>query len=147
MPDDDNPSTLDRTFAVMLTELEDAATTLTNRQNVLARQLAEVDAELDRVEAVRAAMVGQRKPLAPRQTRRHRASTEGRKETASQRRVDRIMTWAKARDGEFTGADVAAMLEVNVQGVGPVLAGMVRREELQVREDGHARRFYSVVAK
>lgn len=147
--EDDTGDVVTRTFAVMLAELEDTATELTNRQAELSRELADVDAQLDRVEAVRSAMVGHRKPSAPRTPGgRRRSSGEGRKETASQRRVAKVLAWARHREAngqpEFMGADMAEMLEVNVQGVGPVLAGMVRRKELTVREDGHAKRFYSV---
>jgi hypothetical protein len=130
----------------MLAELEDEATRLTQRQNDLVKQLADVDAQLERIESIRSAMVGHRTPRAPR---RAPASTEGRKDGRSQRRVERILQWAREREAagqsEFQGRDVATFLEVNVQGVGPILAGMRRRGQVNVREDGHANRFYSLV--
>jgi hypothetical protein len=144
LTDDENPSTLDRTFDVMLAELEDAATTLTNRQAELAREMADVDAELERVEAVRAAMVGQRKP-ARRRPATSPSTSHAR--TPAHERVERILAWARERtngEREFVGADVADMLGVGTQGVGPVLAGMHRRGELERREDDTGRKFYWV---
>lgn len=147
MTDEDNNGTdpLGRTLAPMLAELEDEHTRLVNRQQEVARQLADIDAQIERIETIRAAMVGHRKPSAPR---RKPSSTEGRKQTASARRVERVLDWVRTRtangEPEFKGADMAEFLEVNVQGVGPILAGMVRRGELTVREDGHANRFYSL---
>lgn len=133
-PDND---VVGRTFAGMLGELEDVATTLTNRQAALARELADVEAELHRVEAVRAAMAGA--PLRRKAT----AKRSGSMTKDVRERVDKTLAWAREREGEFTGSDVAEFLGTEVQGVGPMLAGMARREELSVRTEGK-RRFYSV---
>jgi len=112
-------------FAGMLSELEDVATSLTNRHSRLARELADVEAELHRVEAVRAAMTGKPKP-APS------ASRSRPPRDAAKVKVDAILEWGRERD-EFTGREAAEQIGVKPQGVGPILAGMVRREEVHVR--------------
>lgn len=126
-------NTLDRTFAVMLAELEDAETALTQRQAALARQLDDVSSELDRLANVKAAMLG--KPTKKVRTTRAEPSKAGPTTPAAQEKVRAIIGLARERDGEpFTGAQAAERLGINAQGVGPVLAGMVRRGEL-ARED------------
>jgi hypothetical protein len=130
---------LARVFAPMLSELEDHATRLTQRQAELARELAAVDEELARVESVRAAMVG-RNPRRPTST-----SREARKVSKKSARVEAVTTWARERGGEFTGAEAAEALGMKQQGVGPVLAGMVRRGEATVRDDtASGRRVYTL---
>lgn len=138
MTDDGDMPDLDRTFAGMLGELEDHATRLTKRQSELARQLADVDDELQRVEAVRAAMTG-KNPRRPSSAARSAV-----KATKTQVRTERITEWARERGGEFTSVEVAEFLGVNVQGIGPSLAGMVRRGEANVRDDNDGRRLYSL---
>jgi hypothetical protein len=130
---------LSRVFAPMLSELEDHATRLTTRQAELARELAAVDEELARVESVRAAMVG-KNPRRPSSTARE--ARKGSKKTA---RVEAITTWARERGGEFTGIEVAEVLGMTHQGIGPILAGMARRGELTVRDDtATGRRVYAL---
>lgn len=133
-------SEVSRTFAGMLGELEDVATGLAQRQAALARELADVEDELRRVEAVRAAMTG--KP------RRVPVSGTPRKAQRSARqddRVKKITAWARERGEEFRGQDAAPVVGMEPRGVGPILAGMARRGELNVREDGRGHRFYTVV--
>jgi DNA-binding MarR family transcriptional regulator len=60
-------------------------------------------------------------------------------------RVEAVTTWARERGGEFTGAEAAEALGMKQQGVGPVLAGMVRRGEATVRDDtASGRRVYTL---
>lgn len=128
---------VERTFAGMLSELEDVATRLTVRQSELAKELSEVEAELHRVETVRAAMAGKSKPVP-----KYKANA-----SKGAEKVARITAWAKDRDGEWTSTDAGEALGVSAQGLGPVLAGMVRRGEAKVREvedDAGKRRLYTL---
>lgn len=130
---------VERTFAGMLSELEDVATRLTVREHELARELQEVQAELQRVETVRTAMTGKAaKPKVPAYKAQASRGAE---------KVAKIKEWAKDRDGEWTTADAGEALGLSAQGLGPVLAGMVRRNEARVREvedDGGTRRLYAL---
>lgn len=143
--DDGVSNIVARRFAPMLSELEDAATELTQRQSELARELSEVETELEKIEHVRSIMVGGNRSTPKGRGRSTAARTRDRERT--NRRVERILEWAEARGGEFQGGDVAEFLDVNVQAVGPILAGMVRRGEATVREDGHAHRHYAPVPR
>lgn len=129
-----------RSFAGYLGELEDLATTLTQRQAALARELAEVDDELRRIEAVRAAMTGK-----PRRMPVSGASRNSQRAGRSNARTEKIREWARGRE-EFTGHDVAQLLNMETRGVGPILAGMARRGELTVREDSSNHRYYTIAA-
>lgn len=125
-------------FAGMLGELEDVAMELTARQSALAKELEDVSAELDRVEAVRAAMTGKttKKP-----TRRRSYGSGGYQLTdEAKARVEKITEWAKDR-GEFQGGDAAEAIGMNPQRIGPIIAGMVRRGELTANGAGKARRY------
>jgi hypothetical protein len=127
------------TFAGMLGEVEDLATKLTLRVDELTRELQSAQSELERVERVRTAMIGGpvRKKATPRDGR-SRAKQE-----AAAERASKVLAWAKDR-GEWGGHEAAEFLDMPNQGVGPVLAGMVRREELTVREDDDGKRLYAV---
>jgi hypothetical protein len=130
------------TFAGMLSELEDVATSLTTRQAALARELASVEAELHRVEEVRRLMSGEpKKPAAKKKppSQQYTPSPE------VQEKIARVLTWARERGDEFTGGDAAEFLGQPSQSIGPLLAGMARRDQLRVRAEGN-RRFYSVSA-
>jgi hypothetical protein len=129
------------TFAGMLSELEDVATRLTVRHAELARQLADVEAELRKVEKVRAAMADK----SPARTVRSGSGTKKDREHAKAR-VATVIRYAKANGGSFTAAQAAEAIGTEPRGVGPILAGMVRRGEVTVREDADGRRIYSVPA-
>jgi hypothetical protein len=91
---------------------------------------------------VRAAMFG-RNPRRPSSTAR-----EPRKEAKRNARVEKIIGWAREHGREFTGHEVADTLGVGVQGVGPILAGMVRRGEADVRDDvATGRRIYRLAGE
>jgi len=123
-----NGPELSRVFAPMLSELEDHATRLTARQAELARELAGVDEELARVEAVRAAMLGKvaRGPSRPRT----KAPGESASAKLSRERGETIMRWARQTNaGEFTVADVAEGTGFPTMGVGPTLSAMTERGE------------------
>jgi hypothetical protein len=129
----------------MLSELEDHATRLTARQAEIARELAAVDEELARVESVRAAMLGKRGPGRPRGSGQPSSSPSG--GTANKQTRERaamVMGYARTHDGEFTGRELADHLGMKWQGIGPTLAGMARRGELDVRDDEGGQRLYSL---
>lgn len=133
-------SEVEAAFAGILSELEDVATKLTTREAELARELADVQAELHRIESVRAAMVGE--PRRGRERGRTGSRSGGYKPSKeAQAKIKRVQGFAAERE-EFAGSEVAELLGVNSQGVGPLLAGMVRRGELTVRTDA-GRRVYT----
>jgi hypothetical protein len=123
-----------RTFAGFLSELEDVATRLTMRQSELAGQLAEVEAELARIDAARTAMAKQ--PGRPGRRAERQATTGA--------RARAIAKWARERGGEFTAREAANAAGTTPNRVGPVLAGMLRRGEATVREDDNGRRRYTL---
>jgi hypothetical protein len=120
---------LSHVFAGMLGELEDAETKLVTRQAELARELADVEGELAKLAAVREAMMG--KPV------RKKAASAGAKDKAAA-----IAAWATDK-GTFTAGQAADALEIKRQGIGPVLAGMIRRGEATV-DDSNGERVYSL---
>lgn len=126
-------SEVSRTFAGFLSELEDVATRLTVRQAELASELAAVEAELSRIETARAT-------LADKRPRNRPGSDRRRNQTASDR-VRRIAAYAREQGGVFTARGAADALGITTHSVGPVLAGMVKRGEATVREDGDGRRY------
>lgn len=143
MSDDSTTSEIDRKFAVMLAELEDTATELTARLSKLHKDAEAVEAELQRVEGVRTAMLGRparRKPASAKPS-----TTRERKNSAASGRVERIKEYARANGGTFTGRAVAEEIGMAFQGVGPVLAGMVRRGEATVEEPDDGPRVYTLV--
>lgn len=140
--DDGGPtSTLDRTFAVMLGELEDAETDLTQRQAALARELADVEAELQRLAAVKSAMLGTRRRSAgagsarPRNVRNVDTPAKNRRGAGAEAKAQRVLAWAATLDDGFRPHDASEMLGSSVKGVASLLIGMVRRGEL-VRSGG-----------
>jgi hypothetical protein len=147
MSDDNTTSEIDRKFAVMLAELEDTATELTTRLSKLHKEAEVVEAELQRVEGVRTAMLGKparrRSPTtaAPSST----ATVRERDKEASADRVEKIKDYARANGGTFTGRAAADHIGMAFQGVGPVLAGMVRRGEATVEEPDEGPRVYTLV--
>src|SRR4051794_6265451 len=125
---------LDRTFAVMLAELEDTETGLTQRQADLARQLADVDAELERIARVKAAMLGKPTRRVPASGARTAAGHKRYGEAAAriEENIRRVIEFAQGRNGDsFTAGEVADELGLSRQGIGPMLLGMVRRGELE----------------
>jgi|1185.fasta_scaffold01888_4 hypothetical protein len=140
---------LERRFAVMLAELEDEATRLVQRHAALLREAGEVETELQRVEGVRSAILGKpprRKSAtaAPSST----ATVRERDKAASNERVANIKNYARANGGKFIGREAADHIGMAFQGIGPVLAGMVRRGEATVEEpeDGGPR-VYTLVGE
>lgn len=127
-----------RTFAGMLGELEDVATALAQRQSALAKELDEVTAELERVETVRAAMTG--KPAKKPARRAYGSGTGYKLPEEAKERVEKIKAWARDR-GEFQGGEAAEVADLSPQRVGPILAGMVRRGELNAHGEGRERRY------
>jgi hypothetical protein len=131
---------LRRTLAGMLSELEDVATRLTARQSNLAKELADVDRDLENVEKARVALSGgtskprsERSRIPPEQSRRLQAE-----------RLEKMRTWVGERGGgEFYSHEAAEILDVEPMRMGPIMAGFLRRGEVTMREDG-GRRVYSL---
>lgn len=151
-------SALDRAFAVMLGELEDAETELTKRQSELAKELDGVSAELDRLANVKAAMLGKpvrRKARAAR-TEGEPVEPRGAKATAAatraERNRERVMAYAREHVGEeWVTTELAETLGVLPQSLGPVLAGLQRRGLVRVVRErergdgsGNARPVYTL---
>jgi len=135
----------------MLGELEDEHTRLVQRHAEVLREADEIATEIERVEGVRAAITG--RPVR-RKAGRRGASAPGeatttqtvreRDQAAAAERIRKITEYARERGGEFTGRQAAEAIGMPFQGVGPVLAGMVRRGEATVDEvDGT--RVYTLV--
>lgn len=141
-------SNLERAFAGMLAELEDEATRLTKRHDALLKEAAEVESELQRVEGVRSAILG--KP--PRRNKpgpKPSATTTVRERdsAAVAERVQRVKDYARANGGKMTGRAAADSMGVPFQGMGPLLAGMVRRGEMTVEAPEDGPRVYTLVGE
>ena len=123
---------LDRRLAGVLSELEDVEVALTQRESKLAKELADVHAELDRIHAVKAAIHG--KPA-----KRDKGPSEA---TQRRERVASIEAWIAGLDNgqTFSGRDVVDAVDgITAQGIGPVLAGLARNDyikEVGVNDDG-----------
>lgn len=133
---------LRRALAGMLSELEDVATRLTARQSDLARELADVERDLENVETARAALSGGaskskriRNRTSPAES--HRLQTE---------RLEKLQAWARERHkDEFLANEAAEVLGVEPMRMGPIMAGFLRRGEATVRDDG-GQRVYSLAS-
>ena len=150
--DESEPETnVDRTFAVMLAEIEDMATALTKQHDAALKEAERIGAELERVEGVRTAMLGKNRRNKPGPKPAALSSANGltkreRDAAASVERVRKITDYAAGNGGKFTGREAADAIGIAFQGAGPVLSGMVRRGEATVEEiDGV--RVYTVVPK
>lgn len=119
---------LSRVFAPMLSELEDHATRLTARQAEIARELAAVDEELARVEAVRAAMVGKATTRGPGRPRKASGESQGTRKSLERGEV--VKAWARQHGGEFTATELAEGVGWPVMGAGPTLSAMDGRGEV-----------------
>lgn len=141
--EDEATAPLERTFAVMLAELEDTETELTLKQSELARELQGVNEQLDRVATVKRAMLG---PKVGRP--KGNAGSKNPTETSKQNK-DKARKYAKQRGAEWwTPADMATAYGMPKMGVGPILAPLVNDGELERRErreDGRMVREYRLV--
>jgi len=126
-----NTSEVDRRFAGMLAELEDLATELTQSHAAKLREADAIAMELERVENTRAAMLGKPKRRAVKEYPPRTTPRAGEKD-AARRRVERITEYMAEQAGPVDGRQVADFLEMPYQGVGPIMAGMVRRGEATV---------------
>ena len=119
---------LGRRFARMLSELEDAEVALVTRQSELSHELADVNAQLDRLASVKRVMLGQDAPK-----RRRKADTpEGRTQAVANREV--VAAWLNGRENaeSFSAQDAATATGLPTQGLGPILTGMARRGLVEV---------------
>lgn len=149
----DPVSAVDRVFAGMLGELEDAETQLVVEQNRLAKELQRVQGELDRVQAAKTAMIGAPKRRGPgrppggsRETRDTNPSYGVGKVKANRKLV---LDWARTLEPgtEFTGGEAAEALGMPSMGTGPILSGMAKAGMLRRREErksGRNWRYYSL---
>lgn len=127
----------------MLAELEEEGVRVAMEHDAAVRKADALAAELERIDAVRTAMVGR-----PVKTKRAAAKAAPvAQPEASAERVRKILEYARGNGGDFTGRDAAEAVGMRYQGIGPVLAGMVRRGEVTVAEseDDGGPRVYSVV--
>jgi hypothetical protein len=125
---------VDRRLAGVLSELEDVAVDLTNKETKLAKELQEVQAELDKIHRVRAAIMG-RPDAKPRPTRT-------RSDTRANRDKVTAFVAALSNGAKFSARDLAEAIDVDLRGVGPILAGMVRRGDVthvegELTDTGH----------
>lgn len=56
-------------------------------------------------------------------------------------RNERLLTWARGHGNEFRGGEAADALGVKVQGIGPVLASLVRSGDLTMNMHGSTRMY------
>lgn len=133
---------LRRTLAGMLAELEDVATRLTTRQSDLARELADVERDLENVEKARVALSGGTPKSTSKGSRNRIRPEESRRRQIE--RLEKIRAWVTERGGgEFYSHEAAEVLGVEPMRMGPIMAGLVQRGEATVRDDGD-RRVYSL---
>jgi hypothetical protein len=123
---------LDRTFAPMLSELEDAEVKLVAEHAKAVAEVRRLDAELGRLQKVKSMMLGEPKAkrAASSTTRRPSAqrgdTPEGREQAARNR--ERVVEYITTLQGgaHFTAADLSKALDLPPQGLGPILSGMER---------------------
>jgi len=127
---------LERRLAGILSELEDAEVALTHRQSELAKELAGVDAELEKLQAVKAAIHGKPAPVSSAsRVRNPRSKTEENRA--------KVQAYVAGLDNgrSFAARELADAIDVTYQGIGPILSGMVRRGEIveadEATEQGH----------
>lgn len=109
---------LERRLAGVLSELEDAEVDLTNKEARLAKDLAEVQDELERLQQVKAVIHRKPKP-----------ALWGSESAQRRERIEKVKAWIAALDNgrTFTGRELAESVDgVTTQGIGPVLAGLMR---------------------
>jgi hypothetical protein len=129
---------LNRRFAGMLSELEDAEVALTTRQSELARELADVNTELDRLAKVKKVMLGE--PAG----RAKRAGTTPRVTEKTKENRRKALAWlAEHTNGaNFIAKDMAVAIGVPPQGLGPILVGLETRGFVEItgtNEEGRKR--------
>lgn len=142
-------TTLTRTFAPMLAELEDAEVKLTADAHRLARELEAVSQGIEHIQTVKAAMLGA--PAAPtngttppRRGKKRNALDPDSRAGHMRAKRDRIMAWARERDTPFKAVDVAEALELPRGGVGPICTGLAQNGLLELIEAEDGGRMYRV---
>lgn len=130
-------SPLQRTFAPMLSELEDAEVELTRQHAAAVREVQRLDAELERLRTVKKVMMGDTTPKAKRGRPRGEAarvadSPEGRAQAEANR--ERVMEHVRDLDPgrHFTAAELSRVLDMPPQGLGPILTGLERHGMVEV---------------
>lgn len=125
---DDTLEPLERRLAGVLSELEDAEVELTNKEHKIAKQLQEIQGELDRLRSVKAAILGKPPSSAARPYTRSRSQRKESKE-----KIDAFVS-ALSNGQKFSARDLSETIDTDMRGVGPILAGMVRRGEVTEAE-------------
>jgi hypothetical protein len=125
MADDD---TVDRKLAGVLSELEDVATELTQKETKLAKELQAVQTELERINNVRAAIMG-----SPPPQRRQPYAGNASKTRQNREKVGAFVA-ALSNGQTFSARQLAEAIDVDLRGVGPILSGMVRRGDVRQAE-------------
>jgi hypothetical protein len=139
-------SDVSKYLAGMLGELEDHHTALMRCQARLQEMMGDVQTELERVEAVKAAASG--RPEAKRQRgRRSPARPSGgaagyRSSPAVQARKDAVAAFAREHSDGFATSEVAAALDEDARGLGPLLSYMQKDGTLTSTGDGSNKRWH-----
>lgn len=129
-------SDLGETLAGLLGGLDDHEMRLLSRQTELTEELRSVEEELGRITAVREAALG--KPKAKPKAKRASGASGYTPSAETIERRERILAFLNGDPQK--GGDIAEHLGVNAQGVGPILAGMVRAGSIDRLEDGRYER-------
>lgn len=125
---------LNRTFAGLLSDLEDEEVRLTGRQSELSKELREVEAELDRIAAVKRAIHGKTPPT----SRPPKAKGRARGQLADE------FVAGLASGGTFTARELADHLDADGRGVGPIVSRLVREGTITVVEGEESSTGYRV---
>lgn len=129
MPDDNTLEPLERRLAGVLSELEDAEVELTNKEHKLAKELRDTQGELERLQSVKAAILGKPTPTTARQPF---AGVQAK--TKQNREKVTAFVAGLSNGATFSARDLAGAIDADLRGVGPILAGMVRRGDVRQAE-------------
>lgn len=141
-------SGLDRTFAPMLSELEDAEVKLVAEHARAVAEVRRLDAELGRIAKVKAVMLGDAKPKRDRSGRDRSGEDKGKAARNRERVMEYVRTLEPGR--HFVASDLAKALDMPNQGMGPILAGVERHgliEMVGMTDERPARKRYRVKAE
>lgn len=132
-------SELDAFLTGIMGELEDQQVKLMHRQAALLEQLDDINAELERIDRLRAAAL-HRPRSTPEPSKRKRYGIQGMR-TANNKRA--VLDYAK-KHREFKAGDVAAQMGRTPQGVGAVISGLLSDGQLSVVRREHKTNVYAL---
>lgn len=124
---------LNRTFAGLLSDLEDEEVRLAGEQSRLSKELQEVEGELERIAAVKRAIHGGASPQAPKRAPRPYTRTDRER---AQGRHEQAMAFVSALDNgaTFDARALSEHLGTDGRGVGPLVGRMVREGVIEIVE-------------